>query len=85
MRELFKGMNAKADLADGRGFSIRGLLVVAEPRLMALPDADVLTLFRAGEMHMVSLHLASLANMQKLVDRLAQRPVPLQVPPLPKG
>ncbi|HSV45957.1 MAG TPA: SapC family protein [Ramlibacter sp.] len=77
---LFKEMNAKADLADGRSFSIHGLLVVDEAKLMALPDAQVLALFRSGNLHLVSLHLASLANMQKLVDRLAQRPGPLPVP-----
>ncbi len=82
---LFKEMNAKADLADGRSFSIHGLLVIDEARLMALPDADVLVLFRAGELNMVSLHLASLGNMKPLVDRLAKRPTPLQTPPLPKS
>jgi hypothetical protein len=66
-------MNARADLVDGRSFTVNGLLVVDEKKLMALPDATVLALFRAGEMHLVSLHLASLSNMQRLVDRLSQR------------
>jgi hypothetical protein len=80
---LFVEMNAKADLVDGRSFMVGGLLVVDEARLMALPDATVLSLFRAGEMHLVSMHLASLSNMRKLVDRMAERQSPLQPAPKP--
>ena len=69
---LLREMNAKADLADGRSFTVNGLLVVDEPKLMALPDATALSLFRKGELHLVSMHLASLSNMQRLVDRIAR-------------
>jgi len=80
---LLREMNAKADLVDGRSFTVSGLLVVDERKLMALPDAVVLSLFRTGELHLVSLHLASLPNMKKLVDRMAQRKMPLQPAPKP--
>ena len=73
---LLTEMNARADLVDGRTFSVQGLLVVDEKRLAALPDATALALFRAGELHLVAMHLLSLSNMQQLVDRLAQRKVP---------
>jgi hypothetical protein len=73
---LLKQMDARADLVDGRTFTVRGLLVVDEPKLMALPDATVLSLFRAGELHLVSMHLVSLANMRQLVDRMARRGIP---------
>lgn len=78
---LFKEMNAKADLLDGRSFTVNGLLVVDEKKLMALPDAVALSLFRSGELHLVSMHLVSLSNMKTLVDRMAQlkslpRPAP---------
>jgi hypothetical protein len=43
---------------------------------LALPDATALAMFRSGELHLVSMHLLSLSNMQQLVDRLAQRKVP---------
>ena len=76
-------MNAKADLLDGRSFTVAGLLVVDEPKLMALPDAVALSLFRAGELHLISMHLASLSNMRKLVDRMAERHSPLQPAPKP--
>jgi len=80
---LLTEMNARADLVDGRSFTVNGLLVVDEKKLLALPDATALALFRAGELHLVSMHLASLSNMQRLVDRLAQRKSPLTPAPQP--
>jgi hypothetical protein len=80
---LLKEMNAQASLTDGRSFAVSGLHVVDEPKLMTLPDAVALSLFRSGELHLVSMHLASLSNMQLLVDRMAQRPAP-PMQPAPK-
>lgn len=80
---LLKEMNARANLTDGRAFTVDGLLVVDEPKLMALPDETVLSLFRSGELHLVSMHLASLSNMQRLVDRMAQRASPMRPAPQP--
>jgi hypothetical protein len=80
---LLTEMNAQADLVDGRSFTIGGLLVVDEKKLLALPDAVALSLFRSGELNLVSLHLASLGNMKKLVDRMAERKMPLQPAPRP--
>jgi len=79
---LLRQMNARAQLADGRAFTVDGLLVVDEQKLFALPDATALAMFRAGELHLVSMHLASLSNLQRLVDRMAQRPG--AVPPAPQ-
>jgi hypothetical protein len=79
---LFKEMNARAQLVDGRAFTVDGLMVVDEQKLLALPDAGALALFRAGALHLVSMHLASLSNLQRLVDRMAQRPATL--PPAPR-
>ena len=70
---LLKETNARANLRDGRSFTLNGLLVVDEKKLLELPDATVLAMFRNGEMHQVSMHLASLSNIQLLADRLAQR------------
>jgi len=77
---LLREMNAQANLADGRSFRVESLYVVDEPKLMSLPDAVALSLFRSGEMHLVSMHLVSLSNMQVLVDRMAKR----GPPPAPK-
>ena len=77
---LLKEMNAQAQTSDGRSFTVNGIYVVDEPKLMALPDAVALSLFRSGELHLVSMHLASLSNMKTLVDRMAQRPLPPMEP-----
>jgi hypothetical protein len=79
---LLRQMDAKADLVDGRSFTVSGLMVVDEEKLMGLPDATVLSLFRSGELHLVSMHLVSLANMKGLVDRMAQRRSPSPIQPV---
>jgi hypothetical protein len=70
---LLVEMSAKADLVDGRSFTVAGLMVVDEKKLGELPDDQALALFRTGELHLVSMHLLSLSNLSKLVDRMAQR------------
>ena len=80
---LLMEMNARADLVDGRSFTVGSLLVVDEKKLLALPDAVALSLFRSGELHLVSMHLMSLSNMQGLVEKMAQRKSPLQPAPKP--
>jgi hypothetical protein len=81
---LLREMNARADLVDGRTFTVESLLVVDEQKLMALPDAVALSLFRAGELHLISMHLMSLSNMKALVDKMAARKSPLQPAPKPR-
>ena len=81
---LLMEMNARADLVDGRTFTVASLLVVDEKKLMQLPDATALSLFRSGELHLVSMHLMSLSNMKALVDKIAERQSPLQPAPKPK-
>jgi len=80
---LLREMTAKVDLHDGHDITMTGLLVVDEPRLMALPDATVLSMFRSGELHLVAMHLASLSNMHRLVQRVAQNRASVQPAPLP--
>ena len=64
-------MNAKADLFDGSSFSLNGLLIVDEKKMLALGDREALELFRAGELSWIYAHLMSLANLNGLVERLA--------------
>lgn len=80
---LLKEMNARAQLADGRAFAVDGLLVVDEQKLLALPDTTALAMFRAGELHLVAMHLASLSNLQRLVDRMARKPAGMPPAPAP--
>jgi len=69
---LLVEMSARADLLDGRTFTVAGLMVVDEQKLHALPDEQVLALFRGGELHLLSMHLLSLSNLRRLVDRIGQ-------------
>ena len=73
--DLLQPMNARADLPDGRAFTVDGLLVVDEKKLLALPDAQVLALFRGGELHLLSMHLLSLSNLKALTQRMAGQAV----------
>ena len=61
----------KADLFDGSSFSLNGLLIVDEKKMLALGDREALELFRAGELSWIYAHLMSLANLNGLVERLA--------------
>ena len=70
---LLKETNVRADLRDGRTFTVNGLRVIDEKKLQELPDAVALSLFRSGEMNLVTAHLLSLSNIQRLADRLAER------------
>lgn len=76
-------MNAKADLIDGTSHSVNGLMIVDEKKLLELSDAQALKLFRSGELHWIGLHLASLSNMQRLVDRLAKKKTQIEPAPRP--
>ncbi len=80
---LLMEMNAKADLVDGRSFTVNGLLIVDEKKLLGLSDAAALALFRSGELHLISMHLTSLSNMQRLAVRMAARGGPIGPAPLP--
>ncbi|MDB5751962.1 MAG: sapC family protein [Ramlibacter sp.] len=80
---LLSEMNAPADLLDGRSFTVGSVYVVDEKKLTALSDCAVRTLFRAGELHLVSMHLVSLSSMQALMERIAARTAAMQPAPLP--
>lgn len=82
---LLMEMNARADLVDGRSFTVNKLMVVDEKKLLTLSDAVALALFRSGELHLVSMHLASLSNMRVLVDKIAQHQSPIPPAPKPKA
>jgi len=71
--DLLTALNAKAELFDGSSYVVNGLQVVDERKLAALGDEAALSLFRGGELVWVYAHLLSLPNVNRLVDRLAQR------------
>lgn len=50
--------------------TLRGLAVIDDERYAALPDAEVLSLFRAGYMGWIDMHRMSMANVMRLAQRL---------------
>ena len=67
--DLLKTMRAEGTLPDGETFSVDGFQVVDEDKLRALPDAQVLELYRNGMLALIYAHLASLTCLQRLSDR----------------
>lgn len=70
--DLLMSLNAKVDMADGEQFSLNGLMVVDEKKLLALEDAKALEFFKSGELAWVYCHLMSLGNMSRMIDRIAK-------------
>ena len=71
--DLFSELTARVQLRQGGKLALGGLQVVDEKKLLALDDEQALKLFRQGELAWVYSHLASLTNMNRLVNRLAER------------
>lgn len=67
--EMLKAIDAKMD-KNGEQHTLQGLLVVDEEKLKALPDHRIVELFRKGFLPLIYFHLASLANLNKLLEKL---------------
>ncbi len=66
--DLFTSLNANVSMNDGRQFSLTGFYIIDEKKLSVLDDKKVLEIFRLGEFAWVYAHLASLNNLQKMVN-----------------
>jgi len=71
--ELLKDYNAKVSMNDGREFSIGGFMAVDEKKFQEISDEDLNTLFRSGDLGLIYAHLASLKNLQALVNRIPEK------------
>ena len=71
-------VSANINLAGGEKFSIAGLMMVDERKLQALPEAQILRLFRSGDLAWVYSHLISISNFNRLPDnaRASGAPTP---------
>jgi hypothetical protein len=61
--------DAGLELADGRSLALRGLCIVDEARLRALPDATLRQWLEGGELALIHAHLVSLGNLLQLLVR----------------
>jgi hypothetical protein len=72
--KLLKPMRFDATLANGETLSVDGFMTVDEEALAKLPDAQIAQMYRNGLLGLLQIHLLSLNNMRRLLDRrLAQR------------
>lgn len=58
---------------DGAEYNLQDIQVVNEARFAELDDHTVVELFRTGQMWLVMLHLASLRNTARLLDRKVEK------------
>ncbi len=71
--DLMEPASINATLPNGQKLVLGGFQRVQPERLHALPDAEVLALYRSRMLELIHLHLASLGQMQSLLDRLNLR------------
>jgi hypothetical protein len=71
--DLLEERNLKAEMKDGREFTVRGFYVVNEAKLVKLDAAQAHELFTTGALALVYAHLISLSNMNRLVDMEANK------------
>lgn len=64
--DLLMDVSANVKLPGGENFSIAGLMMVDERKLQALPEAQILRLFRSGDLAWVYSHLISISNFNRL-------------------
>ena len=67
--KLLKPMRFDATLASGESLSVDGFMTVDEEALGKLPDAQIAQMYRNGLLGLLQIHLVSLNNMRRLLDR----------------
>lgn len=78
---LFVQQGARFDTPAGETFQLNDFYLIDEAKFSQLEDAKLLPLFRSGALGMVYLHLASLGNLRKLLDRVSERSVSVKQMP----
>ncbi len=70
---LFVPQGARFDTPAGETYQLRDFYMIDEIRFGQIADDRLPQLFRSGALGMGYLHLASLGNMRRLLDRLSVR------------
>ena len=78
---LFVQQGARFDTSAGETFQLKDFYLIDEAKFAQIGDARLPQLFRSGALGLVYLHLASLGNMRKLLDRVSARSAPLRQMP----
>lgn len=67
---LFVQQGARFDIPNGETFQLSDFYLIDEAKFGQLADDKLPALFRSGALGMAYLHLASLGNMRRLLDRI---------------
>jgi len=70
---LFVQQGARFDTGNGETFQLNDFYLIDEAKFGQIEDAKLPGLFRSGALGLAYLHLASLGNMRKLLDRVSVR------------
>jgi hypothetical protein len=70
---LFVPQGARFDIVNGETLQLNDFYLIDENKFRQLADDKLPLLFRNGALELAWLHLASLGNMRKLLDRVAAR------------
>lgn len=71
---LFVQQGARFDTPAGETFQLNDFYLIDEAKFGSLADDKLPQLFRNGAIGLVYLHLASLGNLRRLLDRVTARP-----------
>ena len=71
--DLMEDATATATLPNGKVLALSGFKRVSVEKLRALPDAEVIALFRSDALSLIYQHLASLGAMQAMIGRAMAR------------
>lgn len=72
---LFVQQGARFDTVAGETFQLNDFYLIDEVKFGQIADDKLPQLFRSGALGLAYLHLASLGNMRKLLDRVSARSV----------
>jgi hypothetical protein len=67
--ELLRDMRFDATLPGGEKLEVDGFMAVDEDKLAALPDEQVLSLYRSGLLALLEMHRVSMGNMNRLATK----------------
>lgn len=70
---LFIQQGARFDTNSGETFQLNDFYLIDEAKFGQLSDDKIVQLFRSGALGLCYLHLASLGNLRKLLDRVSAR------------
>ena len=80
---LFVQQGARFDTNTGETYQLNDFYLIDDKKFAQIPDDKLPALFRSGALGLAYLHLASLGNMRRLLDKVAARSAARKQPAQP--